>query len=87
MTKDQIAERICTLAPGTKTEVVDLTGTQDHWQALIISSAFEGKLMMEQHRMVYALFDKEIQSNEVHALTLKTFTPNQYLKFNPGGSQ
>ena len=78
-------ERIKVLAPDTKVEMTDLTGTQDHWQALIVSSAFEGKMVMEQHRLVYALFATEIQSNEVHALTLKTFSPSQYKKFNPTG--
>ena len=77
-----IIERIQTLAPGTQVQLNDLTGTQDHWQAVIVSPAFQGKMMMEQHRMVYALFEKEIQSNDVHALTLKTYSPEQYEKFN-----
>lgn len=80
MTAQQLTQRIESLAPGTKAEVVDLTGTQDHWQALVISPVFEGKLMVEQHRMVFALLDKEVQSNEVHALSLKTYSPSQYEK-------
>ncbi len=85
MTKEQMIKRIETLAPGTKVEMTDLTGSQDHWQALIVSPAFEGKIVMEQHRLVYALFAEEIKSNEVHALTIKTFSPTQYKKFNPMG--
>ena len=81
MTPDQLKSRIEQLSPGTQAQVTDLTGTMDHYQALIVSPAFEGKGMMEQHRMVYGLFSSEIQSNEVHALTLKTFTPGQYAKF------
>lgn len=80
MTADQMKARIEELAPGTKAELVDLTGTKDHWQALIISPAFEGKTLMEQHRMVFGLFKSEVESNEVHALTLKTFSPAQYDK-------
>lgn len=57
---------------------MDLTGTQDHYQAVIVSPAFEGRLMIEQHRMVMALVQVEIDSGEVHALTLRTFTPKQY---------
>jgi stress-induced morphogen len=75
MTPDQIKARIETLAAGTKAEVVDLTGTQDHYQAVITSPAFEGRMMIEQHRMVYKLFQSEVDSGEVHALTIKTFTP------------
>lgn len=80
MTSDQMKARIEQLGPGTKAELVDLTGTKDHWQALIISPAFEGKTLMEQHRMVFGLFKSEVDSNEVHALTLKTFSPAQYEK-------
>jgi acid stress-induced BolA-like protein IbaG/YrbA len=81
MTPVQLAERIKTLGNGTRVEVIDLTGTQDHYQALVVSSAFAGKMMIDQHKMVLDLFKSEIESNEVHALTLKTFTPEQYEKF------
>jgi acid stress-induced BolA-like protein IbaG/YrbA len=80
MTPEQLKARIEQLAPGTQAEVVDLTGTMDHYQAVVVSPAFAGKMMMEQHRMVYGLFKSEIDSNEVHALTLKTYTPEQYQK-------
>lgn len=75
MTANEMKARIESLAPGTKAELVDLTGTQDHWQAIVHSPAFVGKNTMQQHRMVFALFKDEIASNEVHALTLKTYAP------------
>jgi stress-induced morphogen len=78
MNKEQLKARLETLAPGTQAELTDLTGTQDHWQAVIVSPAFEGKTMMEQHRMVFTLVKSEMESNEVHALTLKTYTPASY---------
>lgn len=84
MTADQIKTRIQTLAPGTEAQLIDLTGTQDHWQAIIVSSAFEGKTLVERHRMVFDLFKKEVESNDVHALTLKTYTPDQYERMKNG---
>lgn len=78
MRAHEIKARIETLAPGTSAELIDLTGTQDHWQAVIVSTAFAGKSLLEQHRMVFDLFKSEVASNNVHALTLKTFTPEQY---------
>ena len=78
----QLKQKLEALAPGTHAEIVDLTGTQDHWQALIVSSAFSGKLMIEQHRMVMKLVQTEIDSGEVHALTLKTYTPDQFNSLN-----
>lgn len=78
MKPSQLKERLESLCAGTRAEVVDLTGTEDHYQATIISTAFEGKLMIEQHRMVFQLVQSEVDSGEVHALTLKTFTPKKY---------
>lgn len=80
MTAEELRTRIEKLAPETHVEVTDLKGTQDHWKAVVVSPVFEGKLMIEQHRMVYSLLEREIRSDEVHALTLKTYTPAQYEK-------
>lgn len=72
MTPEQLKERLMKLGPDTEVEVTDLTGTMDHYQAQISSSAFRGKMIIEQHRMVMALVQAEIDSGEVHALTMKT---------------
>ena len=84
MTPEQVKMRIQDLGPGTDVEIIDLTGTQDHYQAIIISPVFEGKMMIEQHRMVMGILQSEIDSGEVHALTMKTFTPAQYKKYING---
>ena len=81
MTAEQLKKRIEELHPETKVQVTDLTGTQDHWQVVVVSPAFEGKMMVEQQRLVMGILKAEIDSNEVHALTMKTFTPAQYEKF------
>ncbi|MEK6578521.1 MAG: BolA family protein [Bdellovibrionota bacterium] len=80
MTPDQLKSKIETLGPGTRADIMDMTGTQDHYQAVIVSPTFEGKMMIEQHRMVLELLKTEVDSGEVHALTMKTFTPEQYKK-------
>jgi acid stress-induced BolA-like protein IbaG/YrbA len=80
MNADQLRARLAQLAPGTHVEVRDLTGTLDHWQALVVSPAFEGKMMVQQHRMVMGMVQAEIDSGEVHALTMKTYTPEQWEK-------
>jgi len=55
-------------------EVVDLTGTQDHYQARIISPAFEGKSLIEQHQLVYRALG-EAMDGPIHALALDTRAP------------
>lgn len=66
--------------PGLKAEFRDLTGTADHWQVTAVAPHFEGKSLIAQHRMVQAVFEELIQSGELHALTIKTYTPAQWQK-------
>ena len=54
-------------------EVNDLTGTKDHYEAVIVSDAFEGKSRVDQQRMVFAALG-ELMSGPIHALTFKTYT-------------
>lgn len=58
-------------------EVNDLTGTKDHYEATVVSPAFEGKSRVEQHQMVYAAVG-DMMDGPVHALALKTFTPDAW---------
>jgi stress-induced morphogen len=60
-------------------ELVDLTGTQDHYQARIVSSVFAGKSLIEQHQLVYSALGSAM-SGPIHALALKTFTPEAWAK-------
>ena len=57
----------------------DLTGTKDHWEALVVSEAFAGKTPIEQHQMVYAALG-ELMAGPVHALALKTYSPESWAK-------
>jgi acid stress-induced BolA-like protein IbaG/YrbA len=82
MTPEQLKERIEKLHPQTQVQVKDLTGTMDHYQVTVVSPAFEGKLMVQQHQMIMGLLKAEIDTEEVHALSMKTFTPEQYKKIN-----
>jgi stress-induced morphogen len=57
--------------------VKDLTGTKDHWEALIVSESFSGKSAIEQHQMVYAALG-ELMAGPVHALALRTYSPESW---------
>lgn len=72
MTPKQIEERLVEAYPNGKIEVIDLTGTQDHYQVSIVSPIFSGMNRLQQQRHVMSVFDAEIKSGEVHALTIKT---------------
>jgi stress-induced morphogen len=73
---DDIAARIRSCLPDAQVELKDLTGTEDHWQATVISSAFTGKSLIERHRMVMAALAAEMKG-PIHALTLDVKTPEE----------
>jgi len=71
---DEVRARLESAFPVADIEVVDLTGTQDHYQARIISPAFEGKSLIEQHQLVYRALG-EAMDGPIHALALDTRAP------------
>ncbi len=49
-----------------------------HFEATVISDAFTGKSLIQQHRLVYAALEGKMESQEIHALSLKTYTPEAW---------
>jgi stress-induced morphogen len=63
--------------PGAeRVDVVDSTGTGDHFEAVVVARGFEGKSRVERHRLVYAALG-DLMKKDVHALALKTLTPEE----------
>ncbi len=52
-----------------------------HFEAVIVSPEFEGKRMVAQHQLVYAALGDRMRA-EIHALGMKTYTPQQWLELN-----
>ena len=77
MTTDEIKQRIETAIPGANAYVLDPMNDGQHLQAFVISSAFEGLMLIKQHQMVMGPLTKAFHSS-VHALALKTFTPAKW---------
>lgn len=62
---------------GLPCDHVLVEGDGHHFEALIVSPAFRGKSMVQQHQLVYrALGDR--MREEIHALSMKTLTPEQW---------
>lgn len=70
--------------PDADVELVDLTGTKDHYQARIVSQEFAGRSIVEQHQLVYRALG-DAMNGPIHALALKTYTPEAW-KETAGGS-
>lgn len=69
-----IVEKIKAALPDAAVEVEDLTGTRDHYRAEVVSEAFEGKSLIQRHRLVYDALKEEMKG-PIHALTLDVKTP------------
>lgn len=52
-----------------------------HFEAVIVSEAFTGKNMVQQHQLVYTVLGDRMRT-EIHALSMKTLTPAQWQKSN-----
>lgn len=50
-----------------------------HFESIIVSDAFVGKSMVQQHQLVYAALGDRMRS-EIHALSMKTYSPEQWQK-------
>ena len=74
----QIDEIKKMIEAGMPESQVTVTGDGSHFEALVISEQFEGKGMLQQHRMVYATLGDNIENAAIHALSMKTFTPAQW---------
>ena len=62
---------------GLECEFVNVAGDGHHFEAVIVSAAFNGKNKVQQHQIVYrALGDR--MREEIHALSMKTLTPEEY---------
>ena len=62
---------------GVPSAEVTVQGDGDHFEATVISTAFEGKSRVQQHQMVYGSLGN-LMGGAVHALALRTFTPQQW---------
>jgi stress-induced morphogen len=79
-----IEEKIRAAIPGVEyLEVKDLTGTKDHYEATVVSPSFDGKSRVQQHQLVYGALG-ELMAGPVHALALKTYTPEAWKKVQAG---
>ncbi len=62
---------------GLPCDYVQVEGDGHHFEAVIVSPEFRGKSIVQQHQLVYrALGDR--MREEIHALSMKTFTPEQW---------
>lgn len=61
--------------PDAEVQCMDKTGMRDHYIIHVTSQEFEGKNVMERHRLVQACLNAAMQDGRLHAAEIKTATP------------
>ncbi len=69
---DALTRLIRAEIPDAQVEIVDRTGTMDHFNLIVRSQAFSGKTLIEQHQLVYGALKGALKDGRVHAVELKT---------------
>lgn len=64
--------------PDAVVAVEDRTGTMDHFNLQIISDAFNGKNLLDRHRMVYEILSEPMQDGRIHALEIQARTQAEH---------
>lgn len=67
---------------GLNCDRVEVVGDGQHFQALIVSAAFEGLSKVKQHQLIYRALGGKMRE-EVHALSIRTLTPAQWARAEP----
>tara|TARA_Y100001978_G_scaffold163856_1_gene150684 strand:- start:323 stop:553 length:231 start_codon:yes stop_codon:yes gene_type:complete len=75
VTKTEVIKLITNKIPNSEVSVETFNGN-DHLQVTVTSSDFYGLSLVKQHQLVYSALETELASEAIHALALKTKTPN-----------
>jgi acid stress-induced BolA-like protein IbaG/YrbA len=74
----QIENQLQQNIPGSQVVVRDTVGDNNHFEAMVIASQFEGMTLVKRHQLVYAALGDAMKKEQIHALALKTLTPAQW---------
>lgn len=67
------------IADNLSCDHIEVQGDGSHFEAVIVSAAFEGKNRIQRHKIVYDALGDRMKS-EIHALSMRTHTPEEYNK-------
>jgi len=70
------------IARGLDCSILEVRGDGQHFEALIVSPAFEGRNRIARHQLVYAALGDRMRA-EIHALSMRTLTPAEHAAQNP----
>ena len=66
------------IAEGLPCTHLHVEGDGHHWDAVIVSADFAGKSRVQRQQRVYAVVGQRMATNEIHALSMKCYTPEEW---------
>jgi acid stress-induced BolA-like protein IbaG/YrbA len=75
----QVKDAIQAKFPEAKVEV---SGDGEHFEAIVVATDFAGVAKVKQHQMIYGALQAELASEAIHAISLKTYTPEAWQAVN-----
>ena len=75
MNPHQITELIQRGLPGSRATVASEDNV--HFEAVVVAANFAGLRAVQRHKLVYETLGS-LMGNEIHALALKVYTPDEY---------
>ena len=77
MNINSIIKKVGNGISGARVEVVDTTGTGDHFSVLVISDIFDNMTLINRHKLVYKSLNQYL-TKEIHALQIKAYTEEEF---------
>ena len=77
ITPDVLTDYIRKSMPDAVVTVMDRTGTMDHLKVVIVSEAFQGRNLLDRHRLIYQALDAPMKDGRIHALELTAQTKDE----------
>jgi acid stress-induced BolA-like protein IbaG/YrbA len=80
VTPNEVQDLVKQSMPNAKVQAQDYTGSGDHFQITVVSKAFEGKALIEQHQSVNQALAPALDDGRLHAVQIRTDTPASWEK-------
>lgn len=77
ITPEVLTDYIRKTLPDAVVTVTDRTGTMNHLKVVIVSDGFQGKNLLDRHRMIYQALDVPMKDGRIHALELTARTKDE----------
>jgi stress-induced morphogen len=78
ITQDTLTDYIRKAMPDAAVTMIDKTGTMDHLKVTVVSDVFQGKNLLDRHRLIYQALDVPLKDGRIHALELTAKTKDEH---------